>query len=241
MRRKYFWVFPVLIVIFLSINFSCSKKDEIRLHDLEKTENIKGKTSKERIKELEKGIERYTEEVNRTVKASAEIGIYYRMLGLEYIRLKMYDKALESLKKAISYYPENPVLFYYSGICSGQMAKSEINKKIQLDMFKKAAAYYRRAVALNDSYTDAQYALAVLYVFELNRPFDALGVLEKIVKRNPENTEAGFLLARTDFMMGKVRDAIDRYNQIIKISGNEAARNKARTLRDTLLSEVGNE
>ena len=230
----------VLLFIITSAFFmSCSRKESTLLKDLEKTENISGKSSRERIASIKKGLDRYQKEAERTVKASAEIGIYYRMLGLEYMRLKMYAEALESFKKAIHYYPENPVLFYYAGVCAGKTAQSKIKKDEKMKLFTEAAAYYKRAAAINTDYTAALFAQAVLDVFEFSRPYDAVPLLERIIKKEPSNTNALFLLARADVMLGKNRDAVDLYNKIVDGSGSEKAKNDARTLRDSLLGGGG--
>ncbi len=219
---------------------SCSRKDGTLLKELEKTENISGKSSKERIEKIKKEIKRYQKEVQRTVKASAEIGIYYRMLGLEYMRLKMYAEAMKSFKEAIHYYPENPVLYYYAGVCAGKTAQSKIKKDEQMAMFSTAAAFYSRAVALNTHYSAALFALSVLYVYELGRPNDALPLLERIVKNDSSNVNALFLLARTDVMVGRNREAVALYNKILEMKGADAKMKKsARSLRDRLLSGGG--
>ncbi len=233
---------PGLVLLFiLAAGFlvSCNKKESTLLKDLEKTENISGKSSTERIASIKKGLERYQKEADRTVKASAEIGIYYRMLGLEYMRLKMYAVALESFKKALHYYPENPVLFYYAGVCAGKTAQSKIKKDEKVLLFSEAAAYYKRAAEINSNYTAALFALAVLDVYEFNRPYDAVPLLERIVKKEPANTNAMFLLARADVMLGKNREAVDLYSKIVEGSGSEKVKNNARALRDSVLSGGG--
>ena len=68
---------------------------------LKKKRNNNEKVSKERIKELEDGIKEYSKDVERVVKANAEIGVYYRMIALEYLDLKMYKFALKNLEKSM--------------------------------------------------------------------------------------------------------------------------------------------
>ncbi len=239
MKRVRVSALILLLIMYTGLSVSCSRKDSTLLKELEKTESISGKTSSERIAHIKKGIARYKKEMERTVKASAETGIYYRMLGLEYMRLKMYGKAAASFKKAIQYYPENPVLFYYAGVCTGKLAQSKIKKAEKMALFSEAAAYYKEAAALNSSYTAALFAEAVLYVYEFNRPFDAVPLLQRIIGKDSSNTDALFLLARADVMLGKEREAVERYNEIISGHGDEKIKNSARSLRDRLLAGGG--
>lgn len=236
MRKTVFFICIILIVIMSGFFFSCSSKNKKILENLERTEGNLSDISSKRIAELKKGIDDYQKEVERTVKAASEIGIYYRLLGQEYMSLKMYSLALSSFKEAIYYYPENEVIFYYAGVCASRIAKSEMDLARKANLFKEAASYYKRAIKLNGGYTDALYALAVLDVFELNHPFDAIPLLEKVLLRNSKNTDALFLLARANVMIGKVNRAVEIYNEVIKISKDEEARNKARINRDTLLN-----
>ena len=238
MKRSGYILSAVFMVYLLAVGVSCSGGNEKALKNLEATESSAGggEVSRERIKELEKGIKEYKEEVDRTVKAGAEIGIYYRLVGLEYMKLKMYGKAFENFKKAIEYYPENEVLFYYSGVSLARSAKSVMDSGEKRRLMQKAAVYYKRAVELNPEYKDAYYALSVLYLFELNRPLDALDNAQKLLNLDPENIDAMFLKARADAVTGNIRDAVDTYNKIIKSAKDDKSAAKAREFRDTLMS-----
>ena len=238
MKRLRYILSAVSILCLLAAVVSCRGKNEKALKNLEATESTAdgGVVSRERIKELEKGIKKYKEEVDRTVKAGAEIGIYYRLVGLEYMKLKMYGKAFENFKKAIEYYPENEVLFYYSGVSLARSAKSAMDSGERRRLMQKAAVYYRRAVELNPEYKDAYYALSVLYLFELNKPLSALDTVEKLLKLDPKNIDALFIKARADAQTGNIRDAVDAYNIIIKSAKDDNSVSKAREFRDTLMS-----
>ncbi len=241
--KRFVKVLPVLLAVsILTVSLSCSSKDEKILKGLETTESGAGtgEISRKRIAELKKGIEEYKKEADRTIKAEAEIGIYYRLVGLELMKLSMYEKAFENFKAAIEYYPENEVLFYYSGVALARSAKSVMEEDEQRRMMQKAAVYYRRAVELRPGYKDALYALSVLYLFELNKPFDALSSLEELLKSDPGNIDALFLKARACAATGNVRDAVDTYNRIIKTAGDSPEAVKAREFRDTLMSGGSN-
>ncbi len=242
MKRIHCYLAAVFILMIPGLLVSCSKADEKTLQSLTSTESVSenGEVSNERIVELEKGIKEYKEEADRTVKAGAEIGIYYRLVGLEYMKLKMYGKAFDYFGKAIEYYPENEVLFYYSGVSLARSAKSVLAVEERRNLMQKAAVYYQRAIELNSAYGDAYYALSVLYLFELNRPLDALKTAEKLLNFDAGNIDALFIKARAEAVTGNIRDAVDTYNRIIKISKDDDAVLKAREFRDTLMSGGSN-
>ncbi|RKX91375.1 MAG: hypothetical protein DRP59_07925 [Spirochaetes bacterium] len=242
MKRFQFFLAAVSILVLLGAFVSCSKGDGKTLKSLKSTESADGSTevSKKRIAELEKGIKEYKEEADRTVKAGVEIGIYYRLVGLEYMKLKMYGKAYDNFQKAIEYYPENEVLFYYSGVSLARSAKSVLEDDERRRLMQKAVVYYQRAIELNGRYEDVYYALSVLYMFELNRPLDALKAIKKLLNFDPGNIDALFIKARADAVTGNIRDAVDTYNKIIKISKDEKATLKAREFRDALMSGGSN-
>ena len=88
----------ILILIFLGIFSSCDGTDKKWYKALSKSENKEfssGKIPQERIENLKKGISYYEKDVERTIKDSKQIGIYYRMLALEYMSLEMYNEALK--------------------------------------------------------------------------------------------------------------------------------------------------
>lgn len=241
MRSNLQLLVAVTVLSFLIVTVSCSNRDEKILKSLKTTEDAgSGEISRQRINELKKGIKEYKKEVERTVKAGTGIGVYYRLVGLEYMKLKMYGQAFENFRKAIEFYPENEVLFYYSGVCLARSAKSVMDKDEQRRLMQKAAVYYRRAVELNPEYKDAYYALSVVYLFELDKPLEALDSVEKLLSLGPENIDALFLKARAKAVIGNIREAVDTCNKIIKISKDNKSAAKAREFRDALMSGGAN-
>ena len=193
------------------------------------------KISKERIKELEKGIEEYTDDVERGVKANAEIGIYYRMLALEYIDLEMYHYALENLEKALEYYPTHSVLSFYAGLSIANIARAEIEDGNRLALLYEAENYYLAAVRIRKGYANALYALAVLYMFDLDRPGEAGLLLEEILQRDPLNWEAKTLYARFKVISGDIDAAIELYDEISSDAWDDEMKEQAGRNRDFLL------
>ncbi len=135
----------LLFLIFISILFfSCNKTRAKTLERILSTESgdyENEEISQERIEELEDGIKEFSKDVDRVVTANAEIGVYYRMLALEYIDFKMYTLALENLEKSMEYYPTNPALSYFAGLSKANIARARADKGKSLFLFQKAEHY----------------------------------------------------------------------------------------------------
>ncbi|MCK5152971.1 MAG: tetratricopeptide repeat protein [Spirochaetales bacterium] len=237
MKKTIFTV--ILVVITALLLSSCNEARKKTLERILRTESgdyENEKVSKERIKELEEGIEEYYRDVERVVKANAEIGIYYRMLALEYMDLEMYHYALENLEKSMEFYPTNPVLSHYAGLAKANIARAEISESNRLFLLHEAETYYLTAVRLRRDYTNAMYALAVLYMFDLNRPYKAAPLLEEMLSRDPHNWEAKILYARFKVVSGDVDAAIELYNEISEDAWDDDMKEQAGKNRDSLLA-----
>jgi tetratricopeptide (TPR) repeat protein len=166
-----------------------------------------------RIQELKEGIARYRREVERTVQATGQIGIYYKMLALQYMQRDMYGEAYESLQQAIQIHPENSILFHYAAVCAGRMSLAMVDDKARTQWLARAEKLYRRALALDQNYVDAMYGLAVLLTFELERPEEAEGLLERILDIEKNNLEAMFLLGNVYYRLGRLEEALETYRR----------------------------
>ncbi len=236
MKKNIFILFLVLIsILFFSCNKTRAKTLE-RLLSGESGDYQNEKISQERIEELERGIKEYSKDVDRVVTANAEIGVYYRMLALEYIDFKMYKLALENLEKSMEYYPTNPVLSYFAGLSKANIARAEVDSDKGLFLFHEAEAYYKTAIRLRQTYTDALYGLSVLYMFELYSPEDAGPLLEKILSINSQDWEAMSLYARYMVVIGDIDTAIELYNEIAEKAWDDGMKEQAAVNRDSLLA-----
>ncbi len=228
----------ILVTITALLLSSCNETRKKILERILRTESgdyENEKVSRERIKELEEGIKEYTDDVERVVKANAEIGIYYRMLALEYIDLEMYHYALNNLEKAMEFYPTHSVLSFYAGLAKANIARAEISEIKRLSLFQEAESYYITAVRIRKGYANAMYALAVIYMFDLNRPEEAAPLLEEILSLDPHNWEAKILYARFKVVSGDIDAAIDLYNEISEDAWDDEMKEQAGRNRDSLL------
>jgi pentatricopeptide repeat protein len=213
---------------------SCARDRDAYLEPLKRMEPGEGRNlSDRRIAELQAGIRRYRAEVDRKVRASGELGIYYRMLALRYINLQMYQPAFEALEQARTIYPENAVLFYYSAVCAAHLSQAQTETARRGEWLERSERLYRRAIVLDPEYPGALYGLAVLCVFELDRAQEAAGLLEHLLEKQKSNTDALFLLANVYYRTGRPDKALELYNRLVRMDlppdkRQEAQANKRR-------------
>ena len=227
MKKRFCFVIITLLLIF--ILGSCNKVTSIRrLQELEE-----GVSNPNTEAELKDAIRKYERRVDDIIIAEGRIGIWYKILGSRYMDQKMYKKALKAFQSALEYYPENPNLFYQTGLAASLTAKNSLDFELTgTDIEKKryfdlAASAYNRALEIDPKHSKAVYALSVLYIFELNRPAEAIPILEKIAEWEKKPIDHLFLLGAAYYMTGENEKAIAVYEHIIEISSSAEKKAKA--------------
>jgi tetratricopeptide (TPR) repeat protein len=194
--------------------------------------------SLQRIEEIEGEIRLYRKEVERTVDATGQLGVYYKMLAVEYMRGGMYGAAYDALEQALAIQPENPILFYYSGVCAARMSKAQVISEDRDRWLDRSEALYRHAITLDPGYAAALYGLSVLYVFELDRPEEAQELLERLLVVESKEIDGRFLLARVYYSLGKLENAIELYEEIESLTEIRQTREQALTSRQQIEEEL---
>jgi len=220
----------MLIVCLLSALSACGRvgRDDAMVDQLVEMEGqVQGEVSVQRVEEIEREVRRYREEVQRTVDASGQLAVYYKMLAVEYMRGAMYSVAYDSLEQATAIQPENPILFYYSAVCAARMSKAQVISEERMRWLDRSELLYRRALALDPGYAAALYGLSVLYVFELQRPQEAEDLLERLLNAESKEIDGRFLLARVYYSLGKLENAIELYRQIESLTDVKQLRERA--------------
>lgn len=229
---------PALVGLFLLLA-GCQDGENRFLDELTRMEEGsaygEGAPSEERIQELRGQIEEYRGIVEEKVEAAGQLGTYHKMLGVAYMDQRMYGLALEQFEAAISIQPENPILFYYAGVSAARMAKSTVDDQEEAELYTDAEEYYLRSVELDPGYHRANYALGVLYVFELDRPVEARPYLERIIEDQQQNTRARMVLARSYAVTGEVERATEIYDEVVEVATDQDLRDAALRNRDALL------
>ncbi len=236
---KYAIVGITLVCSVLAVSCGPNTKQVRRMQQLET-----GVINPTTAEELEKAIQTYQNRIEDVLNADIRIGIWYKILGTRYLDNGMYGKALENFRTAIEYFPTNQNLYYFVGVCAGYMAKSSLgyetaNSYIDRDhYYTLAESAYKRALELEPRYERALYGLAVLYVFELDRPEEAIPYLERIMEIEKRNLDAMMVLARAYYVTGSPDKAVQLYDRVIAESKSderkkEASDNKAFVLSNT--------
>lgn len=227
MKKSFFSVITILLLII--ILGSCNKVTGIRrLQELEE-----GVSNPNTEAELKDAIRKYEKRVDDIMIAEGRVGIWYKILGSRYMDQKMYKKALQAFQSALEYYPENQNLFYQVGLAASLTADNSLDFELTgTDIEKKryfslAVSAYTRALEIDPKHSKAVYALSVLYIFELNRPADAIPILEKIAEWEKKPIDHLFLLGAAYYMTGKNEKAIAIYDRIIQISSSAEKRAQA--------------
>jgi tetratricopeptide (TPR) repeat protein len=180
------------------------------------------------IDDLRKAIALYEKKIEAHVQDAAQTGVYWKILGSRLIDKGLYGEALEALEQAALYFPEDETVHYLIGISSGISAKSGYFSETEAASgFRTAEQAYLRAIDIDERYAKALYGLSVLYVFDLNRPAEAVPYLERFLDINKSDTDAMFVLARAYYMIENYEAAVGLYDRIIEISKDPAKKAQA--------------
>lgn len=200
------------------------------------------------VQELEEAISKYQKRVEDVLNADIRTGMWYKILAIRYLDNAMYEKALENFRIAIEFYPTNQNLYYYVGVCAGYLAKASLDfeatgsRAEQSRYYALAESAYLRAIELEPRYVRALYGVSVLYVFELEKPDEAIRHLSVVLEIEKKNVDAMFILARAYFMTGNAEDAVSLYDAILGITKDEKKLQSARENKAFVLENAyGNE
>ncbi|MDR2942837.1 MAG: tetratricopeptide repeat protein [Treponema sp.] len=180
----------------------------------------------ETIEGLRQAIALYEDQIERNVREGAQTGAYWKILAVRLVDKGMYNDALKALERAIYFIPEDPVLYNLAGVSAGKVAKSIVGfsagaEKERDHYFKLSENSYKRALELDVTYAKPMYGLSVLYVFELDRPAEAIPHLERYLSIMSSDIQAMFILARAYAVTGSYTQAVETYEKIISRSKNK--------------------
>jgi tetratricopeptide (TPR) repeat protein len=195
----------------------------------------------ETLEGLRQAIRLYEADLDRYEKTVAQTGVYWKILASRLQDRGMHGEALEALERGIYYNPEDPALHYMTGLSAGVMAKSSLNFQGTRENAEQARYYalseagYLRAISLDERYARPRYGLGVLYVFELNRPGEAVVHLERYLETQTRDVDAMFVLARAYYMVGRNREAMELYDRIMPLTKDPLKRAEAENNRQFIL------
>jgi tetratricopeptide (TPR) repeat protein len=198
----------------------------------------------ETIEGLRQAIALYEEELNRYVRTAAQTGVYWKILASRLQDKGLHVEALDALERAIRYHPDDATLLYMTGVSAASAAKSALNfggsreNENRTRYYLLAESGYLQAIALDSAYARPCYGLGVLYVFELNRPAEAIPYLQRVLELRGNDTDALFVLARAYYMTGQRQEAMDVYGRIISYTKDKNKRAEAENNRRFIMDEI---
>jgi tetratricopeptide (TPR) repeat protein len=202
-----------------------------------------GASTPQTVGELRRAISSYENRIEQHVQDAAKTGSYWKILAVRLSDRGLHGEALEALENAIYYTPEDPALHYYTGVSAGVMAKSKhafpgsANTERQ-QYLSLAEDAYLRAIELDNRYLRPRYGLSVLYVFELERPEDALPHLERYLEISRNDVDTMFVLARAFYMLERYTEAVELYDRIITLTRDEQKKIEAQNNRQAALGRI---
>ena len=236
MKRKIILFAMFCTLCFSGCNYSNKSLLEKRLTNMEKYSGNPGN-----IDEIKEGIKKFQAEADELVSKNEKIGIWYKILGTRYLDKKMYKNALESFQKALEYYPENPNLYYYVGICAGFVSHSALDfegknrKDEKLNYLKLSEEALKQALNIDPNYARALYSLGVLYAFDLDNGPEAVKYLEHYVESQKRDTDGMMVLARAYYMCSEYEKAVDMYDKVISVTKSSERKAEAEANKKVVL------
>ena len=230
-RRKITLKILLLLIPVLFLVSACKpgRNTELaeRVYEMEGGPLVEGEEP-EAIKEIKKELNHWEDELNDAITAARNTGRFYRTLGLKYLDYKMYGPAKDSFSRALEFSPENGRLYYYRGVALSRLAMTRQDPVVRQDEMVRAEQDYLRAIQVEPDFMSPYYSLAVLYIYELSRPFEAGPYLEKYVSVERSDGKGHMLYAQLLENMGQLEDAIDHYNKVLILPGTEEQKEQAR-------------
>jgi len=191
----------------------------------------------ETIDGLRKAIALYEDQIERNVREGAQTGVYWKILAIRLADKKMHNDALKAFERAIYYNTEDPTIYYLTGVSAASAAKSIVGfsageQKEREKLYKLSENSYLRAMELDITYVKPMYGIAVLYIFELDRPKDAIPYLERYLKISTNDIPAMFLLARAYYTTENYSGAVELYDKIISRTKDKKIKEEAQNNKD---------
>jgi tetratricopeptide (TPR) repeat protein len=186
----------------------------------------------ETVEGLRRAIDLYEAQIEQHVRDAAQTGVYWKILATRLQDKGLHHEALDALERAMDYTPLDQVLSYMAGLSAAAIAKGSLDLSGNASAaaeryYGLAEAAYLKAVSLDEGYARPRYALGVLYVFELNRPGDAIPLMVRYMELTTNDVDGMFVLARAYFMTEQYQEALDLYDRIISITRDAKKKREA--------------
>ena len=244
MKRKIITLLAVVLVIVAAFNmYSQYQKNKARGEYANRIYSSSGSNPPSSVEELKAAIAANEKKIERYVNDVAQTGIYWKLLASRLQDRGLHGEALEALKKAAYYLPQDASIQYNTGLSAGIMAKASHafpgrDNREKEEYYSLAEKSFLRAIELDARYLNPKYGLGVLYVFELDRPEDAIPHLQKYLEISRNDVDTMFVLARAYYVLRNYKAAIDLYDRIITLTRDEQKRKDAQNNRQLVMEQI---
>ena len=193
----------------------------------------------ETIEGLKKAIALYEEQIELNVKEGAQTGVYWKILGIRLADKKMHRDALDAFERALYFNAEDPSLYFFTGQSAVTVAEGIVgfspNSSVEREHFQKLAeSAYLRAIQLDAGYDKPLFALGFLYTFHLDRPAEAIPLLERYLRTSQKDIKVMFVLARAYYMTESYDNAVELYDRIISVTKDPKVRAEAQNNKEII-------
>jgi tetratricopeptide (TPR) repeat protein len=193
----------------------------------------------ETIDGLRRAITLYEDQIEKNVREGAQTGVYWKILAIRLADKNMHNDALDAFEKAIYFNTEDPAIYYLTGVSAASAAKSIVGFSAASDrekdrLYKLSENSYLRAMELDVTYTKPMYGIGILYIFELDRPQDAIPYLERYLKIAVSDVSAMFVLARAYYSTENYVSALEWYDKIIDRTKDKKIKEEAFNNKDII-------
>lgn len=197
-----------------------------------------GQLSEERLEEARQKVREQRSAIDKVILETQWHADALRFLGDELFRREMFGPAIEAYAEALKVIPSSFSLWYRLGLSHAQLATLELDPDARRNRARMAATAYEKCIAIEGSHTSSRYGLAILLVFELGSPSQALPHLNRVLELEPRNTRALFVRARARYETNDLEGAIQDYDKIIEYSTDPSEQESARRNRSAVLGGV---
>jgi tetratricopeptide (TPR) repeat protein len=160
----------------------------------------------------EEASELYQEVIDTLTAAYAGNAGINKALGERLMFNQQFKPAIKHLETAAAIDTSDGNLFFWLGVCYVNLYKSESNQSYLV----QAEQNYKTAYALSPGQADLLYSYAHLLVFALKEYNKATDLLEEYVTKT-DDKDGWFLLGRTYFLKGNLKESYDAYNELYRM------------------------
>lgn len=133
----------------------------------------------EQIKELGKDLKEVETAVNKVISKVSHKRQLYRRLGDRYLELGWFRESYDNYRQSLGIKNDDETVHYKAAVVAASYHKQIAPMSDAVVNLERAEYHYLKAIEIRPDYREALAGLATLYHFEMNRPLDALELVNR--------------------------------------------------------------